>query len=290
MIKKINIRFLPLLVMLFITSVNGYSQGTDLSSGNKSRFFVGICVVPGKSTIQNNSSTTISNMKSNGKSFLSGGIEAGLMFSDYIGISTGIGYSSFQTGITLDSYATNYDTTDNTESYKRYITGENITEIQKISFLEIPLLLNLQIPLNTGFGFFLQTGVNFSIPVTKSYSSSGTFTYEGFYPVYNVSITGVPYEGFEQLYPTIDEGELNIKPFNLELIASGGIHINLQEKVQIALGVSYNKLMSDISGYRAQSTYRLSSKPNQMKSIMEAGGGANASSLGLRISLRYFLR
>lgn len=287
--KHTQIKILATLAMTLIASITCYSQGTDISSGKKSHFFIGFNVSPGQSTIMNNGSTAITQLKSNGKSSISAGIEAGYMFSDYIGISSGIGYSSLQSDITLASYTTNYDTVDNTESYKRYITGEDITEKQKISFLNIPLLVNLQIPLNSGFGFYLQSGLNFSIPLGKSYSSSGKFTYEGFYPAYNIRITGVPYEGFEQNYSTTDEGELNIKPFNLELIASGGIHVTLQEKIQFALGLSYNKLLSDISGYQTPATYKLSSKPDQMKSMMEASNGATASSVGLRISVRFLL-
>jgi len=287
--KKVAIRILATLTIMLMIPVTGYSQGTDISSGKKSHFFAGLNVSPGQSIIMNNSSTTITQIKSNGKSSLSAGIEAGFMFSDYIGISSGIGYSSLQSDITLDSYTTNYDTVDNTESYKRYITGEDITENQKISFLNIPLLVNIQIPLNPAFGFYLHSGINFSIPVGKSYNSSGTFTYEGFYSAYNVRITGVPYEGFEENYSTTDQGELSIKPFNMELIASGGINVTLQEKIQFALGISYNRVLSDISGYQKPTVYKLSSKPDQMKSMMEASNGATASSLGLRISVRFLL-
>lgn len=287
--KRINIKRIALLIMLFFIFVTGFSQGTDIGSGKKGGFYVGFNVSPGQSTILNNGSLMITKPESKGGNSLAFAAEAGLMFSDYIGISSGIGFSSFQSDITLGTYNTDYDTTDNTEAYKRYITGEDISEIQKISFLNIPLMLNLQLPVNRSIGFFLQPGIMFSIPVKKSFSSSGTFTYEGYYSAYNVRITGVPYEGFEKDYPTNDGGELKIKSFNMALTVAGGIHYNLQENIQLGLGLSYNKLISDISEYSEVTNFRLSSKPGQLKSLMEGGSGATASSVGLRISVKILL-
>lgn len=286
---KLNKKHIALIILLLFIFAAGYSQGTDIGSGKKSRFFIGFNVSPGLSTIMNNGSSTITQLESNGKSSLSFAAEAGLMFSDFLGVSAGVGYSSYQSGITLGTYNTNYDTTDNTETYKRYITGEDISEIQKISFLNIPILLNLQLPVSRSIGFFLQPGIMLSVPVKNSFSSSGTFTYEGYYSAYNIRITGIPYEGFEKDYPTNDEGELKIKSFNMALSVTGGIHYNMQENLQLGIGVSYNKLLSDISEYSQVTNFRLSSKPDQMKSLMEGGSGATASSLGLRISVRILL-
>jgi opacity protein-like surface antigen len=241
-------------------------------------------------TISNSNSTSITGLSSEGKSTVSFTGEAGLMFSDYFGISSGIGFSSLKSEILLATYnRAPYDTFDATESYKRSINGTNIKEIQQISFLKIPLLVNIKIPLGKNVEIYFNPGVNFSLPVSKKYSGSGTFTYDGFYSAYNVHITGVPYEGLEKDYSTSDEGGLLIKSFNAGLTASAGVHYSIQENVQIGIGFAYEKLLSDISDYADSKDFTLSSKPNQMRSIMEGSSGATASSFGLRISFRILL-
>jgi len=278
-----------LAVVFSAIGIDGFSQGTDLGRGKGDRWWAGFSINPGISTISNNYSSGVTGLSSNGKNSLSFFVEAGTMLSDNIGLSTGIGYSSFKSEILLDTYSTNYDTTDITESYKRTVTGTDIKEIQQISFLKIPLLLNVRFPVGKSMEIYFRPGINFSLPMSKSYKGSGTFTYDGFYSAYNVHITGVPYEGLEQNFSTKDEGSLLIKSFNTELTASAGLNFKIQEKVQLGIGMAYEKLLSDISNYTDVKNYRLSSKPNQMRSLMEGGSGATASSIGLRISVRILL-
>jgi hypothetical protein len=293
-LKILKTRHILLTVFLIVSSHTIlYSQGTSISTGKQQRIYLGFNICPVMTGIINDGSFTTGKLNSIKKGSVSGAIEAGYTFSDYFGVSTGIGFGSYSSNISLDSYNVSYDTTDSDtpkETYSRIITGDNISEIEKISFVIIPLVLNLNLPVNDKFGFYFQTGVNFSIPVSKSYSTSGTFTYEGFYSAYNLHITGIDYEGFKKNYNSTDAGELSIKSFNIELIASAGARMTLNDKVQISLGILYNKLMSDISDYSSTDKFRLSSVPDQMRSIMEGSTKTTASSMGLKISLRYYLK
>jgi hypothetical protein len=291
---KINIKTISsFIIMMILLPCKSYSQGTDIMARKQNHFYIGFNLSPVQTSLFNDGALTNNDVISNKKSSFSGAIEAGYSFSKYIGISTGLGYSSYVTNVTMDTYDDQYDTIDSDspkENYKRIISGENIEELQKISFLTIPVLLDFHLPVSNKFGIYLQTGVNFSIPVSNEYTSSGTFTYEGYYSKYNVLISSVDYEGFKTNYQGSDQGELKIKSLNTELIASAGASYAINEKMIISAGILYSKLLSDMSDYETSGTYHLSSMPDQIKSIMEGSTETSASSIGIKISFRYYLK
>jgi hypothetical protein len=279
-------------IMLIFTGLDGFSQGTDLRSRRKQSFYFGFNICPTKTSIINGGTSTISALSSTKKNSLSGNIEVGYFFSGFFGLATGIGYSAYTSNISLGVYNNSYDTVDSDtprENYTRNISGRNIMEIQKISMLNVPLLINFRIPINEVFGFYSQTGVNLSIPIKSNYSSSGVFTYEGYYPSYNLNITGIPYEGFEKDYNNSAQGGLKIKSFNTEFITSAGASFTLLKKMQISIGVLYTKMLSDISDYASTDKFRLSSVPGQMKSTMEGSPKVTASSMGVRLGIRFYI-
>jgi hypothetical protein len=288
--KIISIRF-TLLLFYFIISIQIlFAQGTDSRYGQQPHFYLGFNICPSQTEIMNKGTITISSLSATKRNSLFGSIEAGYFFSRSYGLGIGFGYSSFGTDLSLKSYSVSYDTTDSElESYERQIMGEDINEIQKISYLNIPLLMNIQISVNKKFGFFLQTGMNFSFVLSKQYSSSGKFTYSGYYPAYNVIIKDIPYEGFQSNVLSNVEGKLNIKSLNPELITSIGFFLTFQNKFQISLGILYNRSLTNLSNVASTDSFILSSAPNHIRSMMEGSTNVIASSKGIRLSFRYYI-
>jgi len=199
--------------------------------------------------------------------------------------------SPYFTQLSLDSYSNSLDTIDSeNESYERRISGKDINETQKIYFLEIPVMLNFQCPFSKAFGFFVQGGINLAIHVGNNYSSSGTYSYSGYYPAYNVLLKDIPYEGFKSNVKNDISGELKVKTFNPELAATGGFYFCNGKQFQISVGFLYKKLFSDISDYTPVESFQLSTHENQSRSFMEGSEKATASSMGILISLRYYIK
>jgi len=292
MIIKLYIKRISLLILiLFLACVKGFSQGTEIIVGGQHKYYVGINFSPAHTYIKNNGSEAISELESTKKNSVFGSFEAGYLFSEYIGISMGISYNSYTTNLSLGTYSDQLDTTDaDFEDYERRIYGSGIKETQKIGFISIPVLASFQLPVKNKFGLFLQTGLNFSIPVNKKYSSSGTFTYTGYYPAYKVLIADVPFEYFQSDVENIDDGNLKLKLINPEFIVSAGCHYFIQDKIQIALGFFINKMLSDVSGYNNTSSFILSSLPDHINSMMGGSRKASTQALGLKISVRYYLK
>jgi hypothetical protein len=162
-------------------------------------------------------------------------------------------------------------------------------EDQNIGILAVPFCINLRLPLSKKVGFFVQGGVNIAIPIIKKYHSSGTFTYKGYYPAYNVLLENLPLYGFPSNAYVETSGNLELKPVCFEVIASAGVDFFVQKKFQFALATCYNQSISNLSGYTQFEKFQLSPDMSQINSMMGGSSKATIQALGLKISIRYFL-
>jgi hypothetical protein len=288
---KLNIRFLiPALLLCFLLQLKGFCQGTDPGTNSQQHFYFGLSIDPSQSVIFHNSVSTITKLNTSSKNSIGGCVEVGYLFSKYFGFAAGLGYSTYLTNLSLDTYADSVNTIDSEqEAYKRRISGNDIKETQKISCLNIPLLANIQLPVNEKFGFYLQAGINLSIPISKKYSSSGTFTYKGFYPAYNVLLEDLPDYGFSNYTRVSSEGELLLKSTYTDVMVCTGLKFSFRKNIKIGIGAFYIKSLSDISIYSARNKFLLSMDKNQINSFMGGSSKTTVQLAGLKISLHLFL-
>ena len=278
-------------ILLFLPQANLQSQDVTGKTPETYHWFFGIKGGPALTNIKIDGTDVISGIEITRKNSYSLSVEAGYFFSRYFGISSGIGLSPYSSRFFLETYSNSLDTIDSeSEEYERRISGRDIDETQKIHFLEIPLMLNLQLPFSKAIGFYVQGGINLAIPVSRNYSSSGIFTYTGYYPAYNVLLHDIPYEGFKSNVDVEKTGDLKVKTFIPELAASGGFYFRTDKQFQIAIGAFYKKMLSDISAYTLPDPFHLSTHENQLRSFMNGSEGTTACSMGISVSLRYFLK
>jgi len=268
-----------------------FPQGTDSRrlSENNDQLSVGIILIPQKTSISMDGFSNSLNF-TNG-SAINIALEGAYYFSRYAGISFGAGISPYSTEIFLPSYSTEFDAVDDeSESYEMQIEGRSITEIQKISFLSIPVSLALRIPAGSKSGFFVNAGISAEIPMVKTYDGTGTFTYDGYYPAYPVTLENIPAHGFpSDLLTKVSEG-LEIKSFNAAFTASGGVFYYLTTSLQLALGAHLSRALSNISNYQDNSDFHLTTKADELNSIMEGSTKAGVQAFGISLGLRYFLK
>ena len=281
-----------LLAALMITLLHpeAFSQENDSLLVKSPGLFVAISMGTGQSQIINTATASVSGLNSVAKNSIQGNLEIGYFFSDYFGLSSGIGFASFKGQTTLNAYQNKFNTTDSeNDAYERRVSGTHISEDQNIGFLSIPILMNLRVPLAKSFGLFLQGGVNLDIPVQKKYTSSGTFTYKGYYPAYNLVLENLPTYGFPTNASVTSNGQLDLKPICLEATASAGFDFSVQKKMKVAIVACYIKSLTDISAYSSSDNFRLSPDVNRVNSLMGGSSMAMVQSLGFKISFRYFI-
>ncbi len=291
---KSSMRFILLsLFMAAILNTVLYAQGTDSRRvyENKDKLYIGILLTPQQTSIQNDGfSNSLTLTKGNSINI---SVEGAYYFSKFAGISFGAGYNPYSSELSLSRYEVDFSATDSDtppENYEMQIDGKSITEIQNISFLSIPVSLALRVPAGNKVGFFINAGVSAEIPMVKTYDGSGTFTYDGYYAVYPVTLHNLPEYGFASDLPTKVSEELDIKSFNAALSASGGIYFYLGTSFQIALGAHFSKSLSGISNYTSDNDFYLTTKANELNSIMEGTSKTGIQAMGISLGLRYFIK
>lgn len=291
-VRILNIRQIILIaLMIGCFKYDIYSQGTDISGGKHTGIFVGFSLGPSKSLVDNEGTPVVSKLMSGKMNSSSGSVETGYLFSRYFGISSGIGFISYNTQVTLASYQNNLNIKDSeNESYELRVSAADVKEIQKVSSLSIPFCFTFHIPFTETFGLFLEPGLNIAVPLNKEFKSSGTFTYKGYYPAYNVILENLPAYNFPSDKSSNSEGELELKKYWVSTVASAGIDFFIQRKIQITAGVCYTRSLSNISQYTSTDQFQLSTAPGQLNSLMGGTTKVTTSSMGLKISLRYYLK
>lgn len=285
--------FKRLLFILYLMIIFHYGIDAQESDSIRSRqrgLFIGLTLGASQSQIVNEGMLSVSgliNGKSNG---MTGSAEVGYSFSEYFGISSGISYSSVHGEVTLNSYQNKFNTVDSeNETYERQVSGTNITEKQNIDLLGIPVFLNFRFPFNKRIGFSIRTGIDMVFPIVKNYHSGGTFTYKGYYPKYNVLLENLPAYGFPTNANIATNGGLALKPLCFDASASAGFDMFIKRNLQAAIAFYYTKSLSSILAYDSPEKFRLSTDVDQINSMMGGSSKSTIQSMGLSITLRYYL-
>jgi hypothetical protein len=282
---------LTFFILIALTCTLTFSQETKKAEPTKPRLYIGFTIAPVINKIVNDGELSVSSLTTRYKYSVSGSVDLGYQFSETIGISTGLDYSTSSAELSLSSYMNKFNTTDSeNETYERRVTGSAIKEIQKISFLSLPLCISFQFPFTKRFGMFIQAGVNFSFPVSNTYRSDGTFTYKGYYPAYNVVLQDLPAYGFVSDTTNNYKGKLEINSPVISGLGMAGFQFFVTDKLQIALGVNYCRSLMNISKYASPQTFQLSSDISQINSMMGGSRNVSTQNVGLRLSLRYYFR
>ncbi len=290
-LRIINFRQVALTVFLLICyQCNVLSQKTDSTLVKQPGLFVGFGLGPCHPQIKNEGTQSVSNLISSNKRSLFGSVEIGYSFSNHFGLSSGIGFISYNTQLTLDTYQDSFNTIDSEkEAYERRVSGSGIREEQKTGFLNVPVCINIRLPFNKTIGLFIQPGVNLSIALSRRYKSSGIFTFKGYYPADNVLIENLPAYGFPSNITIDIEGELKVKPLVFNAIASAGFDITIGGKFQIALAACFDRSLSNISDYTSPDDFILSSDGHQINSFMGGYSETATQSIGLKLIFKYYM-
>jgi hypothetical protein len=291
-LKITNIKSTLLFIVLIQFSGNSaFTQESKTVRSAHPKFF--ICINGGAAVSQeiNSAVKSISGLTTVDKNTFSGTFGLGYFFSRSFGLSTGLEYCTYGSELSLKSYNNKFTTTDSeNETYERLISGSGIKEIQNITFAKVPLCLNLQFFIGNMFGIYIQAGANLVRPLKQEYAGSGTFSYVGYYPAYNVTFQNLPAYGFPGNAAVSTKGQLKLKSTNFEGLAGAGFHCFVSKKIQVTLGATYTRSFSTISGYSAPEKFQLSSDIDNINSMMGGSSNVTAQAMGVRLGIRYYLK
>ena len=291
----IKIYFRQFFIILFLVVCfvkQGHSQTTDTIKKKKTGFYVVVSIGPSQTNIKNTGTASISNLISNSQSAFFGSVEAGYFFSKYLGLSSGIRYISYKSQLTLDAYQNSYTTVDSEKDvFEMRVTGKGIKELQTVDLLSIPLCVNLQVPFSKKIGMYFKGGISMAFPMNQKYTSTGTFTYKGFYPAYNDLLENLPAYGFPTDKSVTEAGQLKLKTLGVSPIISAGFDYAIRKKMQIAVGFSYiNSSLGVKESTTSIDKFQLSPDAEHVNSFSGGSSKISASSVGVEISFKYSLK
>ena len=270
----------------------GHSQSKDSIKKVKPGFYIGVSLEPTQTTIKNTGTLSISNMVSTSQNAFSGSVEAGYFFSKYLGVSSGINYISYKSQLTLDAYQNSYTTVDSeNDNVEMRVTGIGIKELQTVDILSIPLCVNIKVPFSKKVGMYFKGGIGMAFPMNQKYTSSGTFTYKGFYPAYNDLLENLPAYGFPTNKSVSETGQLKLKTIGVSPIVSAGFDYAIQKKMQIAVGFSFINTSLGVNEVTTSiDKFQLSPDAEHINSFTGGSSKISASSVGVEISFKYSLK
>ena len=145
-------------------------------------------------------------------------------------------------------------------------------------------------PFSKTGGLFFKGGVNLPFLLNQKYSSSGTFTYKGFYAQYKDLLENLPDYGFPTDKRVAVDALLKLKTMGINPVASGGLDFFIKQKIQIALGIRYNRTILGLNDWPTSTDkFQLSPDAKHINSFVGGSSKTTAQSMGVEFTLRFYL-
>jgi hypothetical protein len=278
-----------IILISFIVHGIAFSQGTNFQY-TPQKIYISFALQPAQTTILNRGVYNSSNLKNSPDLTLNGTVEIGFKLLKNLSLSTGIGKRSYSTTLGMAKYNNSYDTIDSeNDSFEMRIIGSGILEKQKITYLSVPVKINFQFLFTKKIGAFISSGIMVSIPVSKSYTGSGIFDYNGYYPDYNITLYDLPQYGFPGNVNLNKTDKLDITSYNLSFLASAGLIYWLNPIVGISLGLYYDQSLSSISNYKPEN-YQLTRQSDQYNTLMSSTSDVWLKAIGTSLAVHFYLK
>ncbi len=205
-----------------------------------------------------------------------------------LNLLTGLQYTSVSSQYELPGYYYEYSSVDaDDEEYTRIVNSGKITETQKNSFLNIQLGLQYRIPLSQSVKFNISLSGLYSLNIINEFESEGTFSYQGYYPQYNITLYDLPQYGFASDQELSASGEMDIGS-NISILAGLGFEFRISEGANLQFEGYYQQGVKDISKNETVN-YIISDSPADFNSLKNASSSTKVTGYGLKVGIVFIL-
>lgn len=203
-------------------------------------------------------------------------------------VKAGLGYATYNGNISavqiLDTISGLVD--DDGDKYDARYCYSNLVEKVSLSYLEIPILLHVGNSFTTnGVQAWIEAGVKAGINIGSRFEGDGTYSCEGFYPQWNLTMSDVPALGFVndgKVYDNVKEVEPS--KFVLWGIVNAGINIPISNKAAFMVGVQCSYSLIPVAKGDAMDNRYMRERANIL-----SGESTNIFNLGAKVGLKFNL-
>ena len=249
-----------------------------------------VFVSGGKSSITASSPSYNDSLSFSPETGFVGGVNYNIFVNNKFGIGIGLGLSKYKSSAYLAHYAESYETIDSEgETYIRNVDAVNLIENWDILYADLPINLYYRVKLSNKF--LVQMGVStcFSLKLKDNYNMTGIYTYTGYYPRLNVSLSDLPENNFGTNQQTNYNGQLNLSPLNVSISGELTFKYLLDNYKSIYMGFRYSRNLMNIQGNSAES-YKLSLPDGSFNSILNSGSSIGIRYAGIQLGIIFKLK
>lgn len=218
-----------------------------------------------------------------------GNLTYNYFFAPNWGFGTGIAVQTFKSTATLNFMSTTPSVDTDGDSFDYRANFNNWQESQKMLMLEIPIALNYRQQFGDNLGILISGGTKISLPVRSVYETvGGEITTTGYYPQWNVELSGMPQHGFDT-YSEFPSSDIDAK-LNFSLFANLGALYKISEKMDLYIGAYVNYGLSDVFNAVDREVYQVNEGIYNGTLASNQISKANLVSVGVKvgINLRLF--
>jgi hypothetical protein len=215
-----------------------------------------------------------------------------MKFKKFIGFGIGLGFSSYQTTIGLNSYKDSipHELDIDEEDYTKIIGVSDLVQKTQLSYIDLPVYLEFGNPNTYKINFYGRIGVKFSYPVFYKFESDGNITTQGIYPQYFVLLYDIKELDFFNNQTIKAAGETKLNPLNISAILSIGMTIPASDRLIFKIGANINYGLMEISADKFSKDDDTKYTGNSNNLLMEPGSNTITQSVGLEIGIIYILQ
>ena len=173
------------------------------------------------------------------------GGQAGIQYMHFFGKHIGFGFGA-QYGVYTASAKYNgrfqghslVTHPSNNWQYYPVNVYDNMTEMQMVSTIGVPVELYFRAPMGDKWAFLLGLGAQFDLPIANGYKvMSGKYETQGYFPVTNVTYSDLPDYGFH-VYNDRPEGKnAKVGTWGVSLIADLGFNVAMSDHWGFYMGI-----------------------------------------------------
>ena len=174
-------------------------------------------------------------------------------FSPWVKLKIGIGILSYSTNLTGNGEIESPELTDiDNDIYIETLTFSDAKYSINPMYLSVPLTIEFGNPNINKVGYYIDFGIEYSYLISENNKTQGTYTAQGTYPEWGVTLSDVPELGFYSNRSL--ESSWSVQKSNYAVKSGAGITIPLSGVVIFKLGITGYLGLKDIGKRQVSET------------------------------------
>ena len=159
-----------------------------------------------------------------------------------LSLEAGLGLRNFKMSASLAEYTTTFNSNDiDGDIFQPHYSYNDLEEKLKLTYLDIPVRVCISQPLKDRVTVYAKLGLTPSFKIGSNFKGNGTYSLEGYYPQWDVTIQNVDVLGFGENMECYNDYKPEVKSFMLWGNVALGAYMPFKDTpVELNAGVKFD--------------------------------------------------